>query len=254
MEADIESDDEVENLREGLVAVKFSKDLKQEIRTPWTRALIVKVYGLGHGFFLTRLSLKEDCENILRKGPWFIGEHFLSIRPWEPDFHPATANVSLVAVWIRLNALPIEYYNVKALHQIGKSIGNVLRVDMHTATKTRGKFARLCVQIDVNKPLITAILIGKFEQPVCYEGISKLCFECGRVGHYKDCYPHIIRQDPLVERAETTTEGSVPSSSCEMHASDTANKRQSSKESVSGSANEEASASTYGPWIVVSQA
>ena len=95
----------MENLREGLVAVKFSKDLKQEIRNPWTRALIVKVYGrsvgfnfiqnkllamwkpagrldcvgLGHGFFLTRLSLKEDCENILRKGPWFIGEHFLSI-------------------------------------------------------------------------------------------------------------------------------------------------------------------------------
>ena len=279
MEADIESDDEVENLREGLVAVKLSKDLKQEIRNPWTRALIVKVYGrsvgfnfiqnkllamwkpagrldcvgLGHGFFLTRLSLKEDCENILRKGPWFIGEHFLSIRPWEPDFHPATANVSLVAVWIRLNALPIEYYNAKALHQIGKSIGNVLRVDTHTATETRGKFARLCVQIDVNKPLITAILIGKFEQPVCYEGISKLCFECGRVGHFKDCCPHIIRQDPPVERAETTPEGSVPSSSCEMHATETVKIRQGSKESVTGSANEEASASTYGPWIVVSR-
>ena len=33
---DIESDDEVEALQEGLVAVKFSKDLKHEIRTPWT--------------------------------------------------------------------------------------------------------------------------------------------------------------------------------------------------------------------------
>ena len=142
MEDDIESDDEMEALREGLVAVKFSKDLKQEIRNPWTRALIVKVYGrsvgfnfihnkllgmwkpagrldcvgLGHGFFLIRLSLKEDYENILRKGPWFIGGHFLSIRSWEPNFHPATANVSSVAVWIRLNELPIEYYNAKALH------------------------------------------------------------------------------------------------------------------------------------------
>nr|POE55166.1 hypothetical protein CFP56_02168 [Quercus suber] len=142
MEDDVESDDEVEALREGLVVVKFSKDLKQEIRNPWTRALIVKVYGrsvgfnfihnkllaiwkpagrfdcvgLGHGFFLTRLSLKEDYENVLRKGPWFIGGHFLSIRPWEPNFHPATTNVSTVAVWIRLNELPIEYYNVKALH------------------------------------------------------------------------------------------------------------------------------------------
>ena len=68
------------------------------------------------------------------KGPWFIVGHFLSIRPWEPDFRPAMANISSMAVWIRLNELPIKYYNAEALHQIGKSIGNVLRVDTHTAT------------------------------------------------------------------------------------------------------------------------
>ena len=138
------------------------------------------------------MSLKEDYEAILRKGPWFIGGHFLSIRPWEPDFRPATANVSSVAVWIRLNELPIEYYNAEALHQIGKSVGNVLRVNTHTATETKGKFARLYVQIDVNKPLTMVILIGKFEQPVCYEGIQKLYFGCGRMGHRKEFCPYTI--------------------------------------------------------------
>nr|POE49862.1 hypothetical protein CFP56_26778 [Quercus suber] len=62
MEDDIESDDEVETLREGLVAVKFSKDLKQEMRSPWTRALIVKVYGrVGHQ--------KDWCLYIIRQEP-----------------------------------------------------------------------------------------------------------------------------------------------------------------------------------------
>ena len=279
MEDYIESDDEVEALRKGLVAVKFSKELKHEMRSPWTRALIVKVYGrsvgfnfihnkllsmwkpagrldcvgLGHGFFLTRLTLKEDYENILKKGPWFIGGHFLSIRPWEPNFHPATANVSSVAVWIRLNELPIEYYNEKALHQIGNSIGNVLRVDTHTATETKGKFARLCVQIDVNKPLITAILIGKFEQPVCYEGIQTICFGCGRVGHQKNHCPYTIRPKVSVERTETTPEGSVPSSPCKEHVPDKAKKGQGSKESVNESEIEESSEGTYGPWIVVAR-
>ena len=37
MEDDVESDDEVEALRDGLLAVKFSKDLKQRIRTPWAK-------------------------------------------------------------------------------------------------------------------------------------------------------------------------------------------------------------------------
>ena len=121
--------------------VKFSKDFKRQIRRPWERALIVKVFGrsvgftflhnrllslwkptgrlecvdLGRGFFLTRFSLKEDYDSILKKWPWFIGEHFLSIRLWEPDFRSTTANVSFVAVWIRLNELPIEYYYKEAL-------------------------------------------------------------------------------------------------------------------------------------------
>ena len=73
---------------------------------------------LGHSFFLTRFYLREGFETILQRGPWFIGEHFLPIRPWKPNFHPTTANVSSIAVWIRLNELPIEYYNAEALHQI----------------------------------------------------------------------------------------------------------------------------------------
>ena len=44
-----------------------------------------------------------------------------------------------------------------------KAIGNVLRVDSHTASEARGRFARLCVQVDDIKLLVTAIKIGKLE-------------------------------------------------------------------------------------------
>jgi len=124
MEDDAESDVEVEQLRVGLAAVKFTKEFKQQIRSPWYKALIVKVYGrtvgfnllhakihslwrpvgrldcvgLGYDFFLIRFAQKEDYEAVLKKGPWFIGNHFLSIRPWEPYFKPSLANVSSVAV------------------------------------------------------------------------------------------------------------------------------------------------------------
>ena len=52
---------------------------------------------------------------------------------------------------------------MEKLFSSGKSIGNVLRIDTHTASEAKGRFARLCVQIDIEKPLITAILIGKRE-------------------------------------------------------------------------------------------
>lgn len=138
------------------------------------------------------LFLKEDFENILKKGPWFIGDHFLSLRPWEPNFKSASANVSSIAVWIKLNELPIEYYNAEALHHIGRAIGNALRVDTFTASETRGRFARLCVQIDMEKPLVTIVMIGKLQQPIRYEGMHKLCFGCGRMGRRKESCPYAI--------------------------------------------------------------
>ena len=46
----VESDDEVTGLREGLAAVKLSKETKVRIRGLWSNALIVKLYGRKMGF------------------------------------------------------------------------------------------------------------------------------------------------------------------------------------------------------------
>ena len=46
---------------------------------------------LGKDFFLLKFLLMEDLELVLKKGPWFIGEQFLSIRKWEANFKPSEA-------------------------------------------------------------------------------------------------------------------------------------------------------------------
>lgn len=50
-----------------------------------------------------------------------------------------------MAIWVRLNKLPIKYYNAEALMIIGQAIENVLRVDNYTAIEARGRYARLCI-------------------------------------------------------------------------------------------------------------
>ena len=226
LDLDADSDEEVEELREGLTAIKLTRETKLRIRKPWSNALIIKLYGrtigfnflqsklnllwkpagslvcvdLGKEFYSVRFSLKEDMDAVLNNGPWFIGGHFLSIRPWEPFFKPASASVSSIAVWVRLHELPLELYEMEVLKQIGEAIGRVLRIDSHTAMEARGRYARLCIQVDVNKPLINTILIGRFEQPVVYEGLHKLCFSCGRIGHRVEGCPLIIKKpEPPVE-------------------------------------------------------
>lgn len=69
-----------------------------------------------------------------------------------------------------------EYYDVEVLQIFGNAIGRVLRIDTNTANESRGRFARLCIQVDIEKPLITALLIGGREQRISYEGIQSLFF------------------------------------------------------------------------------
>ena len=72
---------------------------------------------------------------------------------------------------MRLPELPIEFYDPVMLNKVGSTIGQVLRIDAHTVNGARGRFAKICVQINIDKPLINSIKIGKMVQPVQYEGI-----------------------------------------------------------------------------------
>lgn len=147
MEVESVSDEEIEEVREGFALISLSKETNQCIRAPYFRALIVKVFrrtigftflnlkimlgkidmvDLGRDFFLVRFLVLEDLEMGLRKGPWFIGEHILSIQKWEANFKPSEVQVSLVAVWVCLNELPIEYYDAVVLRQIDQALRVVL--------------------------------------------------------------------------------------------------------------------------------
>ena len=141
---------------------------------------------LGKDFYLIKFSEDSDYDKVLRGGPWFIGEHFLAIKPWEPYFKASQATFSFVAIWIKFPKLPIEFYDPLVLREVGSAIGLVLRIDSYTASGSRASFARLCVQIDLSKPLVNLVRVGRLRQKVMYEGILALCFCCGRLGHKQE--------------------------------------------------------------------
>ncbi|PKI37423.1 hypothetical protein CRG98_042209 [Punica granatum] len=151
---------------------------------------------LGHGFFLITFNTRTDFVRVIRDSPWFVGRQFLTIRLWEPSFQPSKASFSAVVVWARLPKLPIEFYSEKLLSKIGNRIGPLLRIDSRTCLGVRGKYACLCVQVDLTRPLPTTIWIGDFEQPLQYEGINQLCFHCGVVGHIIQKCPVLMPPNP----------------------------------------------------------
>ena len=109
-----------------------------------------------------------------------------------------------MTVWVRFLELPIEFYDASVLKEIGSVTGPILRIDSYTTSKTRGGYARLCVQIDLDKPLINSIWVGRLIQKVLYEGISSLYFCCGKLGHKQESCGLKVRKPSGVDEAQVS--------------------------------------------------
>ena len=74
------------------------------------------------------------------------------------------------------------------MFSIGSCSGSPLKVDDNTFWTPRGKYARLCVEIDFNKPLTSKIMVEENMLNIEYENFSAICFSRGRIGHKEiDC-------------------------------------------------------------------
>ncbi|KAI9126724.1 hypothetical protein K1719_002320 [Acacia pycnantha] len=68
-------------------------------------------------------------------------------------------------------------------------IGKMIKVDRSTTIYDKGGFARICVEIDLKKPLLPTYIVFGEERPIIYEGLHHVCFSCGKYGHKKEGCP-----------------------------------------------------------------
>ena len=73
--------------------------------------------------------------------------------------------------WVRLEQLPIEYYHPKFLKHLGKKLGKLLKVDAITSAAIQGRYARVCIQINMSNPLPKCVKNGSFWQDIVYENL-----------------------------------------------------------------------------------
>lgn len=107
----------------------------------------------------------------------------LIVHRWRSFFLQNAEIFSNFAVWLHISKLPIELYNSYFLHRIGASLGTMLKIDKTTSIHSRGKFAHICVKLDLSKPLVSHLKIRGYHLNLEYEGLHQICFSCGRYGH-----------------------------------------------------------------------
>ncbi|KAJ4844777.1 hypothetical protein Tsubulata_003486 [Turnera subulata] len=207
--------DEEEDEDEECPVIRLSSDLKKRIRRPWLKTLFIKVLGrsvgyrflhrsllnqwklkgqvtmadMGNDYYLLRFTNDEDYDRVLFDGPWMVLDHVVIVRRWEPHFDPDNAVIDKAVVWVQLPKLDLEYYHKEVLMLIGSRIGRVVKFDKATLETARCNYARICVEVDLTKPLKSKFKLRRRYWKVVYEGLQNICFHCGRVGHIRDRCP-----------------------------------------------------------------
>jgi len=131
--------------------------------------------------------------------------------PWIPFFDPYNSQITKVVQWVKIPRLPGEFWETDHLCEILQHVDQVVRIDQNTLLRLKGKFAGVCVNIDITKPLPGSLTVNKVDGclrvPIIYEGLHEVCPLCGAKSHQLQYCPKMTiakKVEVLVEKFDAT--------------------------------------------------
>lgn len=160
---------EFENGNRLLPKAFFDESVVKELCSPWQNALVIKLLGTHIEYNIMKEKLQKlwrlnggfnimDVDNgfYMVKFDMEADTNCLAVTNWRPEFASPNAKVERTLVWIRFPCLNLMYYDESVLTGMAVAVGKPIRVDNNTLKVERGKFARICVEID-----LTQLVVGK---------------------------------------------------------------------------------------------
>ncbi|XP_010423120.1 PREDICTED: uncharacterized protein LOC104708268 [Camelina sativa] len=157
--------------------------LSKRLRELWKLSGELHVMDLPRQFFLVRFGSEVEYLAALTGGPWRVFGSYLMVQAWTPEFDPLVDEIVTTPVWVRVSNLTYNFYHRAILMSLSKGLGRPIKVDLTTLNFERGRFARICVEVNLKKPLKGSILINGGHYFVSYEGLTNICSLCGLFGH-----------------------------------------------------------------------
>ncbi|KAJ4826085.1 hypothetical protein Tsubulata_015181 [Turnera subulata] len=203
------------------LSLSFSADYKKRLEKAWQHAVIVKLLGksigyktlcarlqslwkptgavrvidLDNEFYAVRFEKEADYIHALADGPWQIMIYVLTVQPWVTSFRASRGQVSTTVVWVRFPNFPLSWYDKNVLLALGNLVESAMKINENILKSQRGKFARVAVEVDLQKLLKGMVEVEEEEFLVMYEGLPTVCYECGSIFHsLASCPARVARE------------------------------------------------------------
>lgn len=131
----------------------------------------------------------------------------MQLIPWYLGFNPIMEAPRSRIVWVKLPGLPLEFWTLRALKQIGDSIGTTKYIDPNIIGVADKRIAWLLVEVEFvgGLPGDVDLLWGnrRHRQRIDFWGIPFRCLICHKTGHLREQCPY---RSSKVRNAEAVQE------------------------------------------------
>lgn len=133
--------------------------MEQRTKDLWLLEWGCQMIDMENNYFLARFYKREDYSHVLEGGPWIVMGHYLTMAKCKPNFRSSDGNVQTTLVWVHFSKLPVELFDEEIMYAIGNAIGRTTCVDETTLKVRWGRYARVCVEVDLAKPLVPFVIV-----------------------------------------------------------------------------------------------
>ncbi|MBA0871043.1 hypothetical protein Goshw_020552 [Gossypium schwendimanii] len=159
MVIDLSAEDIQKSIVNAIPSIEFSDRIHQILVRNMENTVFLKLLGHNIGYSILQTKGPLDCV-------WSI---FSTTNHGQCPLIQHKLFLKVVMSWIKLLGLPRYLYKRNILMEIGGMIEKVTKLDMNTDNRARGHFSQMVVYINLNKPLVSQILVNGKVQKVEYE-------------------------------------------------------------------------------------
>ncbi|XP_075092350.1 uncharacterized protein LOC142172591 [Nicotiana tabacum] len=190
----------------------------------WGKLGIDIVSQVQRDVFLVRFHTIESRTKVVEGGVQMFDRKPVIVKQWQPDIEMKKEIMDNIPVWIRLSGLNVKYCGKQALAKITGMVGNPLKADKVTTMKERMTYARVLVEVPINKVFPDTVIFENehghiVEQEMDFEWKPILCTKCKNYGHeLKECRKYIREEinNKAQERKEVVQQGEEKTSKGEQ--------------------------------------
>ncbi|XP_040998212.1 uncharacterized protein LOC121244266 [Juglans microcarpa x Juglans regia] len=172
----------------------YNKDVfKSTMRKALRLTMGVRFRDLSSTLMFVEFDDRRDKEKVIQEGPWSFDKHLVLLKDVDGRKQVKQIQLTSASFWVRLHDLPLMARNEYVGRLLGEKIGVFEKVDVDEGAIAWGEFQRVCVNLQISKPLLRGSMfsIGGGE-PVwvrfSYERLPNFCYLCGCLGHgEKEC-------------------------------------------------------------------